>query len=365
MARGNRIALVFRGDDATRKVTSVDGSRLAPIADALASVGLAAEPAVFGEEWVDEIREQLLGVAGALIWVDPVTGSEDRGVLDALLREISVAGVFVSAHPDVILRMGTKEVLYTTRELSWATDTYLYNTPKELSEGLIRLLGSGQARVLKQYRGNGGIGVWKIELARPGVPVTVQSNVLVQSARARDENVEESTLGAFLERSQKYFGYAGGEGRLVDQPYLPRIAEGLIRCYLVADEVVGFCRQYPEGLSPDDLAASVREPPPPNRVFGLPAAKTMFGPDEPSLARLRNSVEWEWLPGLQRLTGVEPASLPVLWDADFVLGPPDDTGADTYVLTEINVSAVAPFPKRAVATLAHAVARRVRPPAGE
>ena len=361
MARGNRIALVFRGDDAMRKVTSVDGSRLAPIADALASDGLAAEPAVFGEEWAGEIREQLLGVAAALVWVDPVTGSDDRSVLDALLREVSLAGVFVSAHPDVILRMGTKEVLYTTRELSWAADTYLYTTPKELSDGLIRLLARGQARVLKQYRGNGGIGVWKVEVARPGRPVTPNSAVLVQSARARDETVEETTLGAFLERSHTYFAYAGGEGCLVDQPYLPRIAEGLIRCYLVADEVVGFCRQYPEGRSPDELAASAGEPAP-SRVFGLPAAKTMFGPDEPTLGQLRKAFEGEWLPGLQRVTGVETPSLPVLWDADFVLGPRDDTGADTYVLTEINVSAVAPFPEHAIPRLAQAVAPHLGTP---
>jgi hypothetical protein len=345
-----------------REATTVQGSRLAPIADALASVGLAAELAVFGEEWVEEVREQLLGVAGALVWVDPVTGNDDRSVLDALLREVASAGVFVSAHPDVILRMGTKEVLYTTRELSWAMDTYLYNTPKELSEGLRRLLAGGQARVLKQYRGNGGIGVWKIEVARPGRPVTVNSDVLVQSARARDESVEETTLGAFLERSRKYFAYGGGEGRLVDQPYLPRVAEGLIRCYLVAGEVVGFCRQYPEGRSPDDVAASAGEAPPSSRVFGLPAAKTMFGPDEPTLAHLRRSFEGKWLPGLQRLTGVETASLPVLWDADFVLGPPDDRGADTYVLTEVNVSAVAPFPEQTVPKLAQAVARHIEAP---
>ena len=362
MARGNRVALVFRGDDAMRKVTSVDGSRLAPIAHALASVGLAAEPAVFGEKWVEAIREQLLGVAGALVWVDPVTGSDDRSVLDALLREVSSAGVFVSAHPDVILRMGTKEVLYTTRELSWAADTHLYKTPQELSDGLVRLLPSGQARVLKQYRGNGGIGVWKVEVARQGGPVTMDSDVLVQSARARDDTVEQMTLGAFLQGSHKYFAYAGGEGRLVDQPYLPRIAEGLIRCYLVADEVVGFCRQYPEGRSPDDLAAFNSEVPPPNRVFGLPAAKTMFGPDEPALALLRSNLEADWLPGLQRLTGVETASLPVLWDADFVLGPTDDTGADTYMLTEVNVSAVAPFPEQAVPKLAQAVAQNIEAP---
>jgi hypothetical protein len=64
---------------------------------------------------------------------------------------------------------------------------------------------------------------------------------------------------------------------------------------------------------------------------------------------------------LQRLTGVEAGSLPVLWDADFVLGPRDRNGADTYVLTEINVSAVAPFPEQAVPKLAQAVARRLDP----
>jgi hypothetical protein len=257
--------------------------------------------------------------------------------------------------------MGTKEVLYTTRELSWAVDTYLYTTPEELEDGLRRLLGQGQARVLKQYRGNGGIGVWKIEPLRAGAPITMESAVLVQSARARDETVEETTLGDFVECSRKYFEYEHGEGRLIDQPYLPRIAEGLIRSYFVEDEVVGFCRQYPTGQSPEELRAGGGAQPPPARVFGLPSAKTMFAPDEPSLGRLRTCLETDWVPGLQRLTGVEAGSLPVLWDADFVLGPRDRNGADTYVLTEINVSAVAPFPEQAVPKLAQAVARRLDP----
>jgi hypothetical protein len=325
----------------------------------LASVGLAAEPAVFSEDSFEEIREQLFGVAGALVWVDPVSGGDDRSVLDALLREVSSAGVYVSAHPDVILRMGTKEILYATRELSWGTDTYLYRTPQEFEEGLSRLLENGQARVLKQYRGNGGIGVWKIELLCSAGPVTSQSAVLVQSARTRDDTVEETTLSAFFEKSHKYFDFADGAGRLVDQPFLPRIAEGLIRCYFVADEVVGFCRQFPEGYSPDEPESSTPKKPP-KRVFGLPSAKTMFGRDEPSLRQLCSNVEDEWLPGLQRLTGVGTASLPALWDADFVLGPPDRTGADTYVLTEVNVSAVAPFPEEVVPKLAEVVAGHLR-----
>jgi len=88
----------------------------------------------------------------------------------------------------------------------------------------------------------------------------------------------------------------------------------------------------------------------------------MFGPDEPTLGQLRKAFEGEWLPGLQRVTGVETPSLPVLWDADFVLGPRDDTGADTYVLTEINVSAVAPFPEHAIPRLAQAVAPHLGTP---
>ena len=50
-----------------------------------------------------------------LVWVNPIEQGLDRSKLDPLLREVADAGVWVSAHPDVILRMGTKEVLFDTR----------------------------------------------------------------------------------------------------------------------------------------------------------------------------------------------------------------------------------------------------------
>jgi len=46
-----------------------------------------------------------------LVWVNPIEQGLDRSRLDPLLRDVAATGVFVSAHPDVILRMGTKEVL--------------------------------------------------------------------------------------------------------------------------------------------------------------------------------------------------------------------------------------------------------------
>ena len=89
----------------------------------MAARGITAEPAVFAEEFADEVRQQLLSVDGVLVWVDPLSGGRTRAVLDPLLREVAARGPWVSAHPDTILKMGTKEVLYRTRHLGWGMDT--------------------------------------------------------------------------------------------------------------------------------------------------------------------------------------------------------------------------------------------------
>lgn len=359
-----RVALVMRGDRQMRDTTTIESFRLNSIASALVEVGLEPEPAFYSDDMADEVRDQLLGVQGVLVWVDPVTGSDDRTRLDAILRQVAGAGVWVSAHPDTILKMGTKEVLYRTRELGWGTDTYLYRTFAEFNEAFPARLASGTPRVLKQYRGNGGIGVWKVELvsdqigSRGSGPVAspgVDALVLIQSARARDDVIVKASLGEFMIGCEKYFDFSGGEGRLIDQPFQPRISKGMIRCYLVKDEVVGFARQYPAGRSAAELEAAGSDAAPPESVFGLPAAKTMYGPDEPMFRTLRRKVEQEWVPGMQTLVGVDHASLPALWDCDFLFGPESDGGEDSYMLSEINVSSVLPFPEEALPVLASAV----------
>src|SRR5439155_5728191 len=120
--------------------------------------------AVFDEEFVDEVREQLLHVDGVLVWVDPLSSGKNRTVLDAMLRDVAAHGPWVSAHPDVILKMGVKEVLYRTKHLGWGSDTHLYRTAADFNDGFPARLRSAGPRVLKQNRGNGGEGVWKVEL---------------------------------------------------------------------------------------------------------------------------------------------------------------------------------------------------------
>ena len=51
-------------------------------------------------------------------------------------------------------------------------------------------------------------------------------------------------------------------------------------------------------------------------------------------------METEWTPRMMALLGIDAASLPVIWDADFLYGPRTASGDDTYVLCGINVSSV-------------------------
>ena len=60
------------------------------------------------------------------------------------------------------------------------------------------------------------------------------------------------------------------------------------------------------------------------------------------------------------LLDIPRRDLPMIWDADFMLGPPSADGIDSYVLGEINVSSVFPIPDGAPAEIARCVADRLR-----
>ena len=92
----------------------------------------------------------------------------------------------------------------------------------------------------------------------------------------------------------------------------------------------------------------------------MPSAKRMYGADEPGFSKLRRRLQTEWIPGLCDLVGLNVSQLPLLWDADLLSGSPADTAEPAYVLCEINVSSVLPFPPDAPAALADAVNRRRR-----
>ena len=304
-------------------------SKLRGVFAAFAELGADAESVVYSDDAVERVRARLLELDGVLVWVNPVQDGLVRSLLDPLLRDVANAGVFVSAHPDVILRMGTKQVLVDTQEMTWGTPTRVYRSAEERGAGLRAADG---AVVLKQYRGMGGDGVWKVErLDDDAVGVQEAARGAPVVRMAIDECV--SLLDRYLE----------GEGRLVQQPYQERLPEGMMRAYCCHDEIVGFALQYPRGL----LSPSIDPD-------SLPKSKAFEPADTPAYTDLRTRMESEWIPELQRIVGLSREQLPVIWDADFLRGPDGD-----YVLCEINCSSTFAFPEVAYPAVARAALERV------
>src|SRR5215213_7308072 len=332
------IAILWRGDRTTRRQATPHNNRFHRIFEELAILGLRAEPAVYDETFADEVRAQLLRAEGVLVWVNPLQDGKTRHSLDTLLREVASNGPWVSAHPDTILRMGTKEVLVRTRHLGWGTDTQLYESRAQLHDALTARLTAGVARVLKQNRGNDGQGVWKVEPAASRGGSTVRI-----TEAAQDGPAEEVPLDAFLARCELYFEQGG---RIIDQPFQERLGDGMIRCYMAADRVAGFAHQYPKGLLPPSFIRPHTK-------------KRMYPPDAEPFQLLRALMENEWTPQMMAALALKADELPIIWDADFFYGPKTASGEDTYVLCEINVSSVFAIPDEAPGAIARLVARRL------
>lgn len=329
------IGIVSRGDAAARRDPSPHNSRFADIYQALAAVGVEARPAIYDESFAEEFREQLLALDGVLVWVNPIQDGRNRSGLDALLRDVAAHGVWVSAHPDVILKMGTKEVLYHTRSMGWGSDTALYQTAEAMRAELPTRLAAGP-RVIKRNRGNGGQGVWKVE--------RLPTSRMVRVLDATKDVSEERTLDDFIRSCAEYFD----NGSVVDQPFQPRLSDGVVRCYMAGDRCAGFGHHKVKAL------------------VDQPAARAEAGPrlytskSDPRFQRLRRLMEDEWTAQLTSLLEIARGDLPAIWDADFMLGPVQTDGSDSYVLGEINVSSVHPYPDEAPVAIARLVADRLK-----
>jgi hypothetical protein len=338
ITRLGRVGLLWRGDEAARRSATPETSRFKAVFAALADAGVDAEPVVYEDDVLDAVRAQLVGLDGVVVWVNPIHEGRNRANLDALLREVAARGVWVSAHPDVILKMGTKEVLHRTRTMSWGCDTALYRTAAAMRAELPARLAAGP-RVIKRNRGNGGQGVWKVEaLARHG------QRPMVRVLDATKDTSEELALDEFLDRCADYFE----DGCVIDQPFQARLSEGVVRCYMAGDRCAGFGHQKVRALV--DAPAARAE-----------AGRRLYTSNaEPRFQRLRRLMEDEWTPQLVSLLDIPRRDLPMIWDADFMLGPRGANGTDSYVLGEINVSSVHPMPDEAPGEIARRVADRLR-----
>ena len=339
----HKVAIVWRGDAEARRAATPQNNRFYRVFEELSAVGIEAEPAVYDEAFADNVRAQLLTADGVLVWVDPIHQGKTREALDPLLRDVSARGPWVSAHPDIILKMGVKEVLYCTRHLGWGCETHLYRTSAAFAVDFPSRLRSSGPRVLKQNRGNGGQGVWKVELLSP-------EGETVQVLHAQRGSVpEQLPLCDFMARCEPYFGWGAC---IIDQPFQPRLPEGMIRCYMAGDRVAGFGHQFIKALIPPPLEG-------PDSPAAQPGPRIMQGPDASQFQALRVRMEQEWVPQMMSELAIDRELLPVIWDADFLYGERTASGEDTYVLCEINVSSVFAIPDAAPAAIARLTLQRL------
>jgi hypothetical protein len=349
-----KIAIVYPGDSETRRLATRDNNRFAAVFAAFAARCVDARPAVYNLAQASELRDQLLGFDGALVWVNPIDAGHSRAPLDALLREVAAAGVFVSTHPDVIMKLGTKDVLVDTREMGWGSDVHRLDTLEQLRVELGGRLAGGAIRVLKQWRGHSGIGVWRVQRVPGDAAFVASSRVLAKHAPRGSAEVMTNFEGLVALMAP----YFDDGGHMIDQAWQPRLTEGMVRCYLVQDRAAGFGLQAVNALHPPLAGSGSQDAPTPSQRLYHP-------PDLPHLQDLKQRLESEWVPQLERMFGIRRDELPLLWDCDFLYGEPGRGGDERYVLCEINVSSVAPFPDSAIEPLVLAALSRIdrrRPP---
>jgi hypothetical protein len=333
------VALLYPGDRAMRDRADPAESRFAALFEAFALAGIEAVPCVYHDDFADEVEAQLRGAAIVLVWCNPIENGRRRDRLDAVLRRVADAGVTVSAHPDAIMKLGTKDVLFDTRDLPFGSDVARIGSLAQLEAELPGRLLRGP-RVLKQHRGQSGNGIWRVEA--DGV-----SMLRVRHAQ-RGSDEERIDVPTLLAKLATYFEPANG-GHMIDQAWQPRLVEGMVRAYLVGDQVAGFGHQEVNALIP----ASPGQPAP------QPGPRLYFPADLPRFQGLKRKLETQWVEMLRARVGLPRERMPLLWDCDFLFGEPAGDQSERFVLCEINVSSVSPFPPSAVGTIVAAVQSRL------
>jgi putative chromate ion transporter len=291
----------------------------------------------YHDSWRDALHREACLCDAVLAWINPTEPQLDRPALDAFLRELAGDGVLVSAHPDTILRIGTKDVLVTTQALGWSVQAVAHRSLADFRERFPSLVRRDGARVLKQYRGHSGQGVWKVS--------ALSAHRFEVRPAARGEppcEVTEDGLFAFFDAEI----FARGS-HLVNQRWVSTMDRGMVRAYLCGTKVAGFGYQEIVALYPAIDNDFTRQQP--SRRYYYTENCFLF-------QRLRQRLEQEWVPALQELMAMRAEEFPLLWDADFFVGDPPDA---EFSLCEINASCVSPFPESAITPLIAELERRL------
>lgn len=297
---------------------------------------------IYNDELAEGLYNILLDFDAILVWVNPIEQGKDRKKLDSLLTKLAENGCMVSAHPEVILKIGTKDILFKTKDMGWAGHVDLYSSYEDFSERFRASLQNTGSKVLKQYRGNGGNGVFKIVNSNTGKGVTI-------THAKNPPDTKEYSWNDFLETFRPYFKNGG---LLVEQDWNQNHQNGMVRCYLCGNKVAGFGYQEINALYEFTTSSG---------SIHLPPSKRYYFTENCGLFQdLKIAMETIWVPQLQQEQAISKDMLPVIWDADFFINDVNGTTVNSkYSLCEINASSVSPFPPSAIKFIVEEIRARI------
>lgn len=258
-----------------------------------------------------------------------------------MLLSLSKKGCIVSAHPEVILKMGTKDILFKTKNMGWGSDTAIYNNFEHFQNEFPSTIRKCKVRVLKQYRGNGGNGVFKIS--------EQEDNKIAITHAISGDKTKILTMTDFFEEFKPFFL---NNGALIDQEWNSNIQNGMVRCYVSGNKVAGFGYQEINALY--EISNG-------NGITFIPPGKRYYFTENCGLfSDLKEIMESRWIPELQTSLEISDELMPVIWDADFFINSINTLSAiGKYTLCEINVSCVSPFPPSAIKFMVAEVEKRI------
>ena len=315
------VLLVTYGEnDSTRNI--LEEENFIPLVEALKENGFSVEAVLYNNSKYEQLRDFMKKFDAVQVWVNPISGGNDRSYLDALLSELADNGVYVSTHPDVIQKIGTKKVLYTSRKMSWSRDVDMYETFDDFKLRFLKSLNNTDIRVIKQYRGQSGDGIYKVSYNNT-------DKINVTHATSQNETMQY-TPEEFINEFLKYFDNGG---MIIDQQWINSISNGMVRAYITGKKVSGFGYQETVALDPY-----------------YPTSKRFYFSEHCGLFQdLRNILESKWIPELQEIHSISDESMPLLWDIDLFINDINTPHTEAkYSLCEMNVSCVSPFPPSCV-----------------
>lgn len=295
-----------------------------PIIDSLTKRGWTSEIIFYADKDRGEVYRHTCDVAGAYVSrVNPGNLRDETGYFQ-MLRELVNHGVVGLPHPDAMINYGAKNAVEKLKgtdivpedvECYYDFETFKTQFPRSLTRGV---------RVAKQNRGSTGEGIWRVEAldAATNGDGALDLQTKVKCTEAKDNHVETMPLGEFIDYCVKYLDGEGG--MILDMPFLERIKEGEIRVFMLRNKVVNIVHKKPAD-APDAFSATL-----------FSGAKYSYESPEqwPDLVQLVNQ---NVMVIQQRLGNYD---LPLIWTIDFILDTDKVTGADKYVLGEINASCV-------------------------